>query len=1029
MKRKIAILLSAMMVTTAMPLTANAAQLSSSGVSNTTFVKADETIDVDASKYTQTTFNTADDLRARKSVLNINLKDDGTDSIKAGTTFSVEIENGTFDKDEIARFNYLSLQGKGGADTNRVTLESMVTKLDVDYDTTATTIEEKFTDLVNQAAKANNVSPLTVVYGLVTKQGEVEVNKEYKEGALLTAITKVDATGVTGSGNATTMSDILKNADVQTALAKAAGEGVEFKHIPYAVKYVSPTKIEVSTLFDISNEDNKMTIKVPSTNVSDYTLKLTTASGAWSDGTAVSSITGVTVVGKDQTIENPYIALPLGGIKADGNGAIKVKVSAPYSNKVNGGEYTATKGNAEGGTTLVYSDNNIKNFDVDADLSSVVVRENVRGTIGNGKDTVKVTLRTNGGFKFANSFGSNNGGLKVYNDATGKELTISVAPEATSGNSSVTFTVSGLGTDRPDPIGLRIEGLRVEATSEKNYGDVELTITGEGIDTATKTVAKRSELGFKLETLKDPKEIVSGRYFETYENSKVVAESGVNEDNNKTVKVKFSETTPGSLLTGRNLDFTLPEGVKITNVKIADQKNITGLDAADFEVRDNGTTLRLNRKGSNGSDYTTTANSAASFTMEFTLSVDPSVQGDIKLTATGGGQTNSVEAVIAKAVLPFSIKTSKTDANLGYQNYSTADIVITESKPGMFLEGKDVSISLSAPYGTSELGFSSANYEVSGGEATVSQKSFKVKDGAISFNIDKASYKNPTTITIKDVKVGTTRSVPFGAYDLRIGGKSIINNYTDDSKFDDSTAYKLDSVGSTEIAKASRFMQDDISTYNFAGYVNIITETGTFDDVVKVSVGEKTILLGDKAIDMDVAPYIQASSNSTMVPLRFVSVALGVDSSNASNPDLSNKIVWDQNTKTTTIYYGAGTGQKIIQFQAGSNIMVVDGTRIPMEYGVKAEIKDGRMFVPFRALGQALGVTVDWDADTRTAIYNQNGGRNTSPVVQTTTQTTTATTSETTTVKGSETTTTKESSTETTTAAKESSTETTTAKQ
>ena len=104
--------------------------------------------------------------------------------------------------------------------------------------------------------------------------------------------------------------------------------------------------------------------------------------------------------------------------------------------------------------------------------------------------------------------------------------------------------------------------------------------------------------------------------------------------------------------------------------------------------------------------------------------------------------------------------------------------------------------------------------------------------------------------------------------------------------------------------------------------------------------------------------------------------------------------------------------------------MVVDGTRIPMEYGVKAEIKDGRMFVPFRALGQALGIAVTWDANTRTAIYNENNARNANA-------TTTATTTETTTTASSsttETTTSKESSTESTTASKDSTTETTTVK-
>ena len=38
--------------------------------------------------------------------------------------------------------------------------------------------------------------------------------------------------------------------------------------------------------------------------------------------------------------------------------------------------------------------------------------------------------------------------------------------------------------------------------------------------------------------------------------------------------------------------------------------------------------------------------------------------------------------------------------------------------------------------------------------------------------------------------------------------------------------------------------------------------------------------------------------------------------------------------------------------------MIVNGTEITMDNGVKAEITDSRKFIPFRALGQALGVAV-----------------------------------------------------------------------
>ena len=49
--------------------------------------------------------------------------------------------------------------------------------------------------------------------------------------------------------------------------------------------------------------------------------------------------------------------------------------------------------------------------------------------------------------------------------------------------------------------------------------------------------------------------------------------------------------------------------------------------------------------------------------------------------------------------------------------------------------------------------------------------------------------------------------------------------------------------------------------------------------------------------------------------------------------------------------------------------MTINNNPQIMENGVKAEIKDSRMFIPFRALGRALGVQVDWNAETKTAIY------------------------------------------------------------
>ncbi len=128
--------------------------------------------------------------------------------------------------------------------------------------------------------------------------------------------------------------------------------------------------------------------------------------------------------------------------------------------------------------------------------------------------------------------------------------------------------------------------------------------------------------------------------------------------------------------------------------------------------------------------------------------------------------------------------------------------------------------------------------------------------------------------------------------------------------------------------------------------------------------GDNVISIGDKTYTIDAAPYIQTASSSVMVPLRFAAVALMGDDPEAA--DASSLIGWDPETKTAFIY----VGNKTISFTSESYEMTVDGRTSVMENGVKAEIKDGRIYIPFRALGSALGVKTDWDGETKTASYS-----------------------------------------------------------
>lgn len=1027
MKRKIAILLSAMMVTSAMPLSASAAQLKSDSVQNTTFAKSGDTIDPEAKNYKDYSdgSNDENELRSRRSVLKINLNNDSTDLVQKGTSFNVKLTNGKFGDFEagtgMSNPDFANLFGYRNVGVTFTDVEKLESLTEV-YNKISKSTPSKFaldteivladTDNANIQALANK---LKTASGSSKPNGEgIEELKTWLGGSIYNDVLTAFKSDLEGSAGAPSL-----------------------LHIPYNIKLISPTEAQITTLQDLSNSDQKINVaSTISVDTSKLKIQFFTDNQEitqfQTDGEKLAKVTKIKitntnkddsgVVKTSKDLENPYIALPLGGVIADGNGAVKATVVADYNDKVTGGEYTITKGLEQGSTSLVYDANNVKSFEDKVKIDSLTLKENVRNTIGKDtnndankiKDSAEIILRVSGGFSFKSP-------SITVTDASGANKDAKVSTEWVNKDNSnaIKVTITGL-ENRKNPIGLDFSGIEIEPNSDKNYGDVEISVSGDGISGQTIKVAQREKLGFKVETLKDPKEIISGRH---YFNDKLT----MVEDDNTTVEVKFSEAVPNTLVTTRALDFTVPDGVKIVDVELGEFKNFTGLDDADFEIINNGKTLRLKRTTDDKApEYKVNdrVKSLASFNMKFNLSVDPAFTGDIKLSVVGGGQNegSTPDTLIAKAVAPFEIKTQTTKVDLGYQDYNTADIVITETKPGMFLEGKQAVLNLVAPYGTQEVGFSEAKFDVTGGELEVKEKAFKVNNGAITFDINKASYKNPSTITIKNVKIGSTRSVPFGSYSLSLSGKAVINNYDDAKNIADDKSFALTSTGSKD--NANLINQSNTSYYAVKDYVNVVTETGTLNQTVKVSVGEKTVLVGDKAIDMDVAPYIQASSNSTMVPLRFVSVALGVDSANVSNPDESNKVTWDANSKTTTIYYGAGTGQKIIQFQAGSNIMVVDGTRIPMEYGVKAEIKDGRMFVPFRALGQALGIAVTWDANTRTAIYNENNARNANA-------TTTATTTETTTTASSsttETTTSKESSTESTTASKDSTTETTTVK-
>lgn len=149
-----------------------------------------------------------------------------------------------------------------------------------------------------------------------------------------------------------------------------------------------------------------------------------------------------------------------------------------------------------------------------------------------------------------------------------------------------------------------------------------------------------------------------------------------------------------------------------------------------------------------------------------------------------------------------------------------------------------------------------------------------------------------------------------------------------------------------------------------------VTETTTearnvtvnMTNTVQVSIGSRVMVVNGNNQIIDAAPYIQAGTGSTLIPLRAVSIALA---DGYSGNGSINIVSWNGESKTAIINYG----DNIIEFTAGSNVMKVNGQDKPVEGGIP-EISESRMFVPFRVLGQELGAEVSWIAESKTAVFN-----------------------------------------------------------
>lgn len=546
---------------------------------------------------------------------------------------------------------------------------------------------------------------------------------------------------------------------------------------------------------------------------------------------------------------------------------------------------------------------------------------------------------------------------------------------------------------KTDEFTIDANDLEIEATSAKSGATATITVKAikdknddeTFADTATVEVMK--VVDYKVNLTVDEDEDVPVIY------------SGVNTDNygitdnsdHWSIEVTAEESFPGAWSFRKGFNFELPEHVHVIDVEVKDTDGLlksidtakdtaatvskTDVEWAFFDAYQDGSHKNFEFKKRVFDDVDATLNKEeATMTFKLQLTADPGFEGDVVLKLTGD-LVDEQEVTIAKFVKPYEVKAEQNDLKIDYRYTDVAtSITVTEAEAGLWAED-EATFKFHVERGDMiQFEDDGTVFEATGGlkvDGDVNEGANNINQ--LTFDVEEES-DTASTVTISNIKLFMQRNIPAGPYDLKIGS-------TLEDKFLEEVMFAPDCVKHTETwsggvithttsgthdsnhPKDNDCIVDHVDDYSSTvkeAFVNVITAGREVDDAsfttkVVVPVGENYIVAGEKQIELDTPAYINAAGY-TMLPIRAVAVALGIN---------SNNVLWDQPTKTVTILYG----QRIITMTQGQKVVYVNGSAIPASAAV--ENTNSRTFLPMRDLATALGVTdITWDQATRTATLN-----------------------------------------------------------
>ena len=603
------------------------------------------------------------------------------------------------------------------------------------------------------------------------------------------------------------------------------------------------------------------------------------------------------------------------------------------------------------------------------EVKNIYIEELVPGTL---EDDGLVSLRVNGDFKLKR--GQNFSITRITGNNLPTDLTESVyidpkcEDKFTRGDDSdeIYIDLSG-GTQSTQAVQYRITGLLIVEDGADFGDEATITVSGGGTSKQTVTIGTYEDYGVKM-TAEDKELPVI--YAGTKASSKY---------DNQTLKVTIEETVANSFIDNRKMELTLPEGVEFVMDNGDAEQKISSIDdvTEDFkaynfqgtlnEVKDaftvdaDGGKITITSKDlPEGVFESSGSNKDRKRKFEFSVhvSAEADFTGDVVMTLSGPAVANqSVSATIATVKAPIEVRTTVNELKIDYRNTDVADITIVEPEAGLWakddvirLEGERMSFEGGAK---AEVVNGDMKLAKLGGDYVDTEDSGDDKNGVLFVKVDSRSSKTPAEIKISGLSLYMNRSLAAGDYKLKVFGDEdnefFMNNYHKDGD---------DYANSFETAKVT-VMND---------FVKVVTagrdkDDATFTTSIVVPVGSDVITAGTREIKLSemeggaCPPAYINNDGYTMLPVRAVTESLNNIAA----------VRWDDATKTCTI----GFGQRVFSMTVGSKVLNMNGVSTALN--AAPEIRDGRVFLPLRDLGYALGLSesqISWDATTQTARLN-----------------------------------------------------------